>query len=328
MKATVFSTRKDERLYLEQAFTDMGVELEFEEVHLNAKTAELAKGSSAVLAFVNDSLDRACLERLVALNVKVVALRCAGFNNVDLDAAHQLGIAVVRVPAYSPYAVAEHALTLMLSLNRHLHKAYNRVREGNFLLDGLVGRDVHGKTVGVIGTGQIGTVFCRLLSGFGSRVLAYDPLPSSECLDMGVEYVDLSVLISESDFISLHCPLGPETRHIIDQDALAKIKSGAMLINTSRGGLVDTAAVIGALKDGSLGGLAIDVYEEEADLFFEDFSDQIITDDQLMRLTTFPNVIITGHQAFLTQEALHNIASISASNIQAVFAGNECPNSL
>lgn len=328
MKAIVFSARKDEKSYLINAFGASGHEVMFEEVHLNRKTAELAAGFDAVVVFVNDQLDESCLERLAELSVKTVALRCAGYNNVNLDAAKRLGLSVVRVPAYSPYAVAEHALTLLMTLNRHVHKAYNRVREGNFLLDGLVGRDIHRKTVGVVGTGNIGSVFCQIMRGFDCRLLAYDPNPSQDLIEQGVEYVELDSLLEQSDFISLHCPLTAQTHHLISERALALMKPKAMLINTSRGGLVDTKAVINALKQGGLSGLAIDVYEEEADLFFEDQSNRVIADDDLMRLMTFPNVIVTGHQAFLTEEALTNIAQTTANNLTCLEQNASCENQL
>ncbi|NRP15597.1 D-lactate dehydrogenase [Marinobacterium sp. xm-d-530] len=328
MKAIVFSARKDEKSYLIDAFEASGHEVMFEEVHLNRKTAELAAGFDAVVVFVNDQLDESCLERLAELSVKTVALRCAGYNNVNLDAAKRLGLSVVRVPAYSPYAVAEHALTLLMTLNRHVHKAYNRVREGNFLLDGLVGRDIHRKTVGVVGTGNIGSVFCQIMRGFDCRLLAYDPNPSQDLIEQGVEYVELDSLLEQSDFISLHCPLTAQTHHLISERALALMKPKAMLINTSRGGLVDTKAVINALKQGGLSGLAIDVYEEEADLFFEDQSNRVIADDDLMRLMTFPNVIVTGHQAFLTEEALTNIAQTTANNLTCLEQNASCENQL
>nr|WP_173481469.1 MULTISPECIES: 2-hydroxyacid dehydrogenase [unclassified Marinobacterium] len=328
MKAIVFSARKDEKSYLIDAFEASGHEVMFEEVHLNRKTAELAAGFDAVVVFVNDQLDESCLERLAELSVKTVALRCAGYNNVNLDAAKRLGLSVVRVPAYSPYAVAEHALTLLMTLNRHVHKAYNRVREGNFLLDGLVGRDIHRKTVGVVGTGNIGSVFCQIMRGFDCRLLAYDPNPSQDLIEQGVEYVELDSLLEQSDFISLHCPLTAQTHHVISERALALMKPKAMLINTSRGGLVDTKAVINALKQGGLSGLAIDVYEEESDLFFEDQSNRVIADDDLMRLMTFPNVIVTGHQAFLTEEALTNIAQTTANNLTCLEQNASCENQL
>lgn len=328
MKVLVYSTRKDERAFLADAFSGSGLLPQFEEIHLNARTAALAEGSEAVSVFVNDQVDASVIEVLAALGVRIIALRCAGYNNVDLEAAKQFSIQVVRVPAYSPYAVAEHAVALLLGLNRHIHKAYNRVREGNFALDGLVGFDLHGKSVGVIGTGTIGQVFCSIMRGFGSQVLAFDPNPNKSLIDAGVSYVALDELYQCSDVISLHCPLTPQTHHLIDNSAIARMKPGVLLINTSRGGLVDTQSVIKGLKSGHLGGLALDVYEEEADLFFEDLSDQVIADDDLMRLTTFPNVIITGHQAFLTREALQNIAQTTVSNLTLLAQAQPCDNQL
>lgn len=328
MKVLVYSTRKDERAFLADAFSGSGVLPQFEEIHLNARTAALAEGYEAVSVFVNDQVDASVIEVLAALGVRIIALRCAGYNNVDLEAAKQFSMQVVRVPAYSPYAVAEHAVALLLGLNRHIHKAYNRVREGNFSLDGLVGFDLHGKSVGVIGTGTIGQVFCSIMRGFGSQVLAFDPNPNQSLIDAGVSYVALDELYQCSDVISLHCPLTPQTHHLIDNSAIARMKPGVLLINTSRGGLVDTQSVIKGLKSGHLGGLALDVYEEEADLFFEDLSDQVIADDDLMRLTTFPNVIITGHQAFLTREALQNIAQTTVSNLTLLAQAQPCDNQL
>lgn len=328
MKVLIYSTRKDERAFLADAFKGSGLLAQFEDIHLNARTAALAEGCDAVSVFVNDQVDAQVIETLAGLGVRFIALRCAGYNNVDLDAAKRCSIAVVRVPAYSPYAVAEHAVALLLGLNRHIHKAYNRVREGNFSLDGLVGFDLHGKSVGVIGTGTIGQVFCSIMRGFGSKVLAFDPYPNQKLIDAGVSYVELDEIYRRSDVISLHCPLTPQTHHLVDDAAIAKMKPGALLINTSRGGLVDTQSVIKGLKSGHLGGLALDVYEEEADLFFEDLSDQVIADDDLMRLTTFPNVIITGHQAFLTREALQNIAQTTVSNLTLLAQAQPCDNQL
>jgi D-lactate dehydrogenase len=252
--------------------------------------------------------------------VRMVALRCAGFNNVDLAHAAQLGIGVGRVPEYSPHAVAEHTVALVLTLNRKIHRAHARVREGNFALDGLLGFDLHGRTVGVVGTGKIGECFLRIMAGFGCTLLAHDPVANPACQALGVRYVPLDELLRESDVVSLHCPLTPKTHHLIDGAALARMKRGAMLVNTSRGAVVDTRAVIGALKSGALGSLGIDVYEEEADLFFEDLSDRFIRDDVFARLLTFPNVLITGHQAFFTQEALAAIAATTLANLDAFEA--------
>jgi len=328
MRVLVFSARKDEREYLVKALEQSGHSLSFEEAHLNPRTASLAQGYDAISVFVNDRVDAEVINTLSELGIGVIALRCAGYNNVDLEAARAVSISVVRVPAYSPYAVAEHAVALLLALNRHIHKAYNRVREGNFSLDGLVGQDIHGKTVGVVGTGTIGQVFCQIMSGFGARILAYDPYPNEGCLSLGVEYVSLDDLYAQSDILSLHCPLTPESHHLINAESLALMKPGVILINTSRGGLVDTQSVIKGLKSRIIGGLALDVYEEEADLFFEDLSSEVIADDELMRLTTFPNVIITGHQAFLTREALDNIAQTTAHNLTELENGTCCHNQL
>jgi len=256
----------------------------------------------------------------------LIALRCAGYNNVDLTAAKKHGIAVVRVPGYSPYAVAEHTIGLMLALNRNLHRAYNRVREGNFALDGLLGFDVHGKTAGIIGTGKIGTVVAQILVGFGCPTAAFDPFPNERCRSLGVRYVNLDELLAQSDIITLHCPLTPENKHMIDATALQKMKPGVMLINTSRGALIDTAAVIEALKSGKVGYLGLDVYEEEEQIFFEDRSALIISDDVFSRLLTFPNVIITGHQAFFTREALENIAATTIDNITKFERGEKLEN--
>ena len=314
MRVAVFSTKGYDRRFLEAANEGLGHELVFLEPRLSEETAPLARGFPAVCAFVHDAMDRPMLERLSADGLRLVALRSAGFNHVDLAAAKDLGVTVARVPAYSPYAVAEHAVALILAVNRRLHRAYMRVREGNFALDGLLGFDLHGRTVGIIGTGRIGTVFARIMAGFGCRLLASDPYPNAEVAAVA-EYVDHDRLFAESDIIALHAPLTPETYHLIDERALAKMKRGVMLINTSRGALVDTAAVIEALKEGQVGHLGIDVYEEEADLFFEDLSGTVIKDDVFSRLLTFPNVFVTAHQAFFTEDALERIAWTTIENI-------------
>jgi D-lactate dehydrogenase len=319
MRVAVFNTKPYDKTFLSIANAGKH-ELFFLEPHLDASTAKLAQGCNAVCAFVNDTLDAPTLEQLAALGVRLVALRCAGYNQVDLPVAKKLGLVVARVPAYSPHAVAEHALALLLSLNRRIHKAYSRVRDGNFALDGLLGFDLHGKTIGVVGTGKIGAIFAKLLHGFGTRILAFDVRPNPEL--RFAEYVSLETLFAGSHVISLHCPLTPDTYHLVNAERLAKMQFGAMLINTSRGGLVDTPAVIEALKNGQLGALALDVYEEEADLFFENLSSRVIQDDVFSRLLTFPNVLITGHQAFFTQEALENIASTTIANISAFETGN------
>ena len=270
---------------------------------------------------MNDHLDAGVIETLARSGTRLIALRCAGYNNVDLAAARAHDIAVTRVPAYSPYAVAEHTVGLILALNRNLHRAYNRVREGNFALDGLLGFDLRGRTAGVIGTGRIGTVVAEILSGFRCRVLAFDPVPNEKCRQFGVHYVNFDELLVSSDIVTLHCPLTAENRYMIDAAAMARMKSGVMLINTSRGALLDTLAVIEALKSGQIGYLGLDVYEEEEQIFFEDRSGLIISDDVFSRLLTFPNVIITGHQAFLTRDALENIAATTIDNITKFESG-------
>lgn len=321
MRIAIFSAKKYDQTVFEEANQAFGHELTFFEVHLNRNTAQLARGFDAVCPFVNDDLSEPVLKVLAEEGVRLVALRSAGFNHVDLRAAAEYGVVVARVPAYSPYAVAEHAMALILTLNRRLHKAYSRVREGNFALDGLVGFDLHGKTVGVIGTGKIGCVFCKIVAGFGCTVLAYDVNPCSEAREVGASYVQLPELLEKSDIVALHLPLMPATFHLIDDKAVDRMKQGVMLINTSRGGLVDTRAVIAGLKKGKIGALGLDVYEEEADLFFEDMSGSVIQDDVFARLLTFPNVLITGHQGFFTREALHSIAETTLENARAFQSG-------
>jgi D-lactate dehydrogenase len=313
-RLAVFSHRAYERPFLEAAAAAAGIELLPITAPLTPMTASLARGVPAVSAFVGDDLSEATLQALAAGRTRLVALRCAGFNHVDVAAAARLGIAVARVPAYSPHAVAEHAVALMLALNRKLHRAYNRVREQDFSLDGLVGFDMNGKTAGIVGTGQIGEVACRILLGFGCTVLAHDPAPNPRCTAMGVRYVQLPELLRASDIVSLHCPLTPGTRHLIGREALDAMRPGAMLVNTSRGAVIDTRALIGSLKRGRIGSVGLDVYEEEGDLFFRDLSETVIQDDVFVRLVTFPNVLITSHQAFLTREALAAIAATTAGN--------------
>jgi D-lactate dehydrogenase len=325
MRCLLFSTKPYDQASF-AAIDPRGHDLVFQPSALTASTVALAAGFPAVCLFVNDQADRAVLTQLAAGGTRVIALRCAGFNNVDLVAAHELGLTVVRVPAYSPYATAEHAIGLMLMLNRKLHRAYNRVREGNFALDGLLGFDMHGKTAGVIGTGKIGSIACRILSGFGCRVLAHDVVENPQVRAVGGTYVSLNELLANCDIITLHAPLTPTTRHLIDDSAIARMKPGVMLINTSRGALVDTRAVIEGLKSGRIGALGLDVYEEEADLFFEDLSNTVIHDDVFARLQTFPNVVITGHQAFFTAEALRAIAETTLENISCLERGGVCAN--
>ncbi len=328
MRIAIFSTKPYDTAFLEQANLAHGHELVFFDARLGPKTTPLAQGCDGVCIFVNDCVDAAVAAALARAGVRLIALRCAGFNNVDLAAASAHGLTVVRVPAYSPHAVAEHTLALILSLNRRIHRAYARVREGNFTLDGLMGFDLVGRTVGVIGTGRIGAVVVRLLRGFDCRVLAYDVAPNPECVALGADYVSLGDLLRQSDIVTLHCPLAPETYHLIGQDALASMKPGVMLINTSRGALLDAAAAIEALKSGQLGALGLDVYEEEADMFFEDLSNRVLQDDIFARLLTFPNVLITGHQAFFTREALTAIAETTLANISAFARGADLPNAL
>ena len=325
MRAAVFSTKPYDRTFLNGANTAAGKphELGYFDAHLNVSTATLAQGATAVCPFVNDTVDTAVLQQLSELGVRLVALRGAGFNNVDLSAAEQLGIKVARVPAYSPHAVAEHAVALMLALNRKTHRAYARVREGNFSLDGLLGFDLFGKTVGIVGTGRIGMALARILQGFGCRLLAYDVRHDDTFAGLGREYVTLVELLSGSDIVSLQCPLSPQTTHLIDADAIAKMKPGVMLINTSRGAVVESRALISALKNGHIGYLCLDVYEEEGDLFFEDLSGQVLQDDVFARLLTFPNVLITGHQAFFTREAMEAIAETTLGNLTAFERSGE-----
>jgi D-lactate dehydrogenase len=315
MRVAAFSVKPYDRVSLATAAAGLPIEWAWFEPRLDRDTARLAEGATAVNCFVNDQLDAATLDILSAQGVKLITLRCAGFNQVDLAAAARLSLPVVRVPEYSPHAVAEHTIGLILMLDRRLHKAYNRVREGNFSLEGLLGFDLFGRTVGVVGTGRIGRRVAEILLGFGCRVLAYDPAPEPELAARGVAFMPLDGLLAEADIVTLHCPLKPNTRHLIDAAAIARMKRGAMLINTSRGGLVDTPAVIAALKTGQLGHLGLDVYEEEADLFFDDHSNAIIRDDIFTRLLTFPNVVITAHQAFFTQNALDAIASQTVRNL-------------
>ncbi len=321
MEVAVFSSKSYDECYLTEANQVYQHELQFYSAHLNPDTVSLAAGASIVCCFVNDCLNAQVLSALAAQGIKFIALRSAGYNHVDLDAAKALGIKVASVPAYSPYAVAEHAVGLVLVLNRKIHRAHTRVREGDFSLHGLLGFDLHGKTVGVIGTGKIGSVFARIMQGFGCHLLGYDIVENAECLQLGMQYVELDELLKQSDILSLHCPLTPETFHLIDVQALAKTKPGVMIINTSRGKIIDTVAAIDALKRQHIGYLGLDVYEEEADLFFEDLSDQIIQDDVFARLQTFPNVLITSHQAFFTKEAVRNIAATTLANINAFATG-------
>jgi D-lactate dehydrogenase len=326
VRVALFSALPHDRRTFTEANPAYGHDLGFYETALNEESVALAFGIPAVCAFVHDRLNADVLAMLASGGTELVALRCAGFNNVDLRAAAVHSITVMRVPAYSPHAVAEHAVTLMLALNRKVHRAYNRVREGNFALEGLAGFDMVGKTVGIVGTGAIGTVMTRIMAGFGCTVLAHDPAPSPAVEALGASYVDLGTLLEAADIVSLHCPLTPATHHLIDGRALGRMKPGAMLINTGRGAVVDTPAVIEALKAGRLGALGLDVYEEEGDLFFRDLSGQVLQDDVFSRLLTFPNVLITGHQGFYTREALEAIAHTTLVNVSAFERGEPSGN--
>lgn len=318
MRIVVYSAKPYDRQFFDAAARP-GMRMQYCEARLSPETVALAEGATAICAFVNDDLSRPVLEKLAEMGVRLIALRCAGFNQVDLATAEKLGLTVARVPAYSPYAVAEHTMALILSLNRKIHRAYNRVREGNFALDGLLGFDLHGKTVGIVGTGKIGAIFARIVAGFGCRLVGHDLRPNPDCEALGMEYVTREELFRTSDILALMCPLTPETRHLIRRETLPLLKKGVMLVNTSRGAIIDTQAAIAGLKDGTIGSLGIDVYEEEADLFFEDLSNDVLRDDVFARLLTFPNVLVTGHQGFFTQEALTNIADTTIGNIESFF---------
>lgn len=316
MKIAVFSSQPFDKEFLSRANQGYGYDLTYYEAGLNVQTAALANGFPIVCCFVTDRLDAAVLKILSQQGTQLIALRSAGFNHVDLTAAHQYKLTIARVPAYSPYSVAEFAVGLILSLNRKIHLAYHRVRDHNFSLSGLMGFDLRDKTVGVIGTGKIGEVFCEIMRGFGVKLLGYDPIENDQCLNLGLRYTSLNDLYQQSDIISLHCPLTPATHHLINPAALEKMKSGVMLINTGRGGLVDAKALVEALKKLKIGALGMDVYEEEEGLFFRDLSMAIIQDDIFVRLQTFPNVLITSHQAFFTVEALTHIAATTLKNVQ------------
>ncbi|WP_437922079.1 2-hydroxyacid dehydrogenase [Sphingobacterium sp. LRF_L2] len=316
MRIAFFSTQPYDRFFFEQENAEGKFSFQFYETHLGPHIVHAVEDVDAVCVFVNDKINQEVLSVLADRGVKVIALRCAGFNNVDLEAAKKYGIRVCRVPAYSPEAVAEHAVAMLLTLNRKTHKAYNRVREQNFSLNGLLGFNIHGRTIGVIGTGKIGKAFCRIMLGFGCKVWAYDVFEDLDLRNAGVTYVPLNQIFEQADIISLHCPLMPETKHLINEESLSKMKEGVVLINTSRGGLVDTKAVVEALKSQKLGGIAIDVYEQEEKIFFKDLSTVVIQDDVLQRLTSFPNVLLTAHQAFFTDEALTQIAKITLRNVK------------
>jgi len=321
MRVALFSTHPHDRSSFATANTRFGHEITYLEPRLTPQTSQLAAGFPVVCAFVNDELSAEVVDALADQRTTLLALRSAGFNHVDLEATARRGLTVVRVPAYSPHAVAEHTIGLMLALNRRLYRAYARVREGNFSLDGLLGFDMHGRTAGVVGTGRIGRIVALILRSLGCRVLAVDLAPDADCVAAGIEYVALPDLLAACDIVTLHCPLAPDTHHLIDEPAIKTMRPGVMLINTSRGALVDARAVVAGLKSGRIGFLGLDVYEEEADLFFQDLSARVIQDDVFARLLTFPNVLITGHQAFFTEDAIRNIAETTLANITAFERG-------
>ncbi len=328
MKVAVFSTKSYDRKYLEVANQQYHFEFEFFDFMLNEQTVKMAEGCEAVCIFVNDDGSRKVLEKLAEQGTKMVALRCAGFNNVDLQAAKELGIQVVRVPAYSPEAVAEHTVGLMMTLNRRIHRAYQRTREANFSLEGLIGFNMYKRTVGVIGTGKIGIATMRILKGFGMNILAFDPFKNPVVEEIGAKYVTLDELYAKSDVITLHCPATPENYHLLNKEAFDKMKDGVMIINTSRGSLIDTPEAIEALKRRKIGALGMDVYENERDLFFEDKSNEVILDDVFRRLSSCHNVLLTGHQAFLTEEALMNISDVTLHNIDCLQKSIVCENAV
>lgn len=328
MKIAVYNARNYDKRYFDRFNRKFGHELLYIDTHLDRDTLVLAGDAPAICIFVNDPVQEPLLESMRDRGVKMLALRSAGFNHVDIATANKLGILVANVPGYSPYAVAEHAAALTLGLVRRIVRAHARVREGNFSLEGLMGFDLHGKTVGVVGTGKIGTVFSRIMHGFGCELLGVDPVENAECRHLGMRYVPLQTLCRQSDIISLHCPLLPETRHLIDSDAIAEMRDGVCLINTSRGAVINTAAIIRGLKSGKIGYLGMDVYEEEDSLFFEDHSDTVLSDDIFARLLTFNNVLITGHQGFFTREAMTNITRTTLGNVAEFEKTGQCENTL
>ncbi len=326
MKVAIFNTKPYDREFFNLINEKYNHKLIFYECRLSIETIELAKGFPAVCVFVNDIIDENVLDFLAENGTKLIATRSAGFNHIDLNTATKLGLVIVRVPEYSPYAVAEHTVGLILSLNRKIHKAYSRVRNGNFSLEGLLGFDLHGKTVGIIGTGKIGCSVSKILKGFGCKILGYDINENPDCKNLGLEYLSFNEVLKESDILTLHCPLTPATHHIINKESINKMKNGVMIINTSRGPLLDTISIIAGLKSSKIGYLGLDVYEEEADLFFEDLSSKVIQDDIFSRLLTFPNVLITGHQAFFTKQALEKIVETTLFNITCFENNNELEN--
>lgn len=326
MKIACFSTKSYDRESFDRFLSDSDHSFSYFEAKLDKHTVSLAEGHEGICTFVNDPIDAAIIKRLSHLGIKLIALRCAGYNQVDLQAAAGHGIKIVRVPAYSPEAVAEHAFALILTLARKTHKAYNRVRENNFSLEGLTGVNIHGKTIGVIGTGAIGRAFCRIATGFGCQILAYDISENEEMKQLGVKYLPINEVLSNSHIISLHCPLTPQTHHLINSESIAHMQNGVALINTSRGALIETKAVIKALKTKKIGYLGIDVYEQEENIFFKNLSEEIMQDEHISRLMTFPNVLVTGHQAFLTKEALEQISKTTIGNITAYQRGEKLAN--
>ena len=327
MKIAFFDTHSYDKKSFVEANKAFNYEIDFRDYKLNENTAMTAQGFDVVCVFVNDVVNEAVIKTLADCGVKLIALRCAGFNNVDLKAAAAAGIKVVRVPAYSPYAVAEHGVALLMSLTRHIPQAYLRTKTANFNIEGLTGRDLFGLTAGILGTGKIGRIMADILMGFGMKIIAYDPFPNTKwAQEKSIEYVDLEEIFKRSDVLSLHCPLTEETKHIVNHDRMKMMKHDAVIINTGRGALIDSKALVHALKHGHIGGIGMDVYEEESKYFFSDWSTDIMTDDTLARLLTFPNVIITGHQAFLTTNALKNLADTTLENIKAFFSGNELVN--
>lgn len=325
-KVAFFSTQVYDSVFFEKYNADFGYELDFFDIQLNEQTVKLISNAEVVCVFVNDVVNESVIRQLAEKKVQIIALRCAGFNNVDLEAAKKYNLKVCRVPAYSPEAVAEYAMAMILTLNRKTHKAYNRVREQNFSLNGLLGFDLHGKTVGIVGTGNIGKAFARIVKGFGCKVLAFDLVPDSELERIGVSYVSLETIFKESNVISLHCPLNEKTKYLINEKSLSMMKDHVMIINTSRGALIQTLDVIHALKSGKVGYLGIDVYEQEEKLFFTDHSGDIIQDDAIQRLMSFPNVLVTAHQAFFTDEALTQIALVTFNNIESLLTQNDIDN--
>lgn len=326
MKIASFSTKSYDRASFDRILPESGHSMSYFDAKLDIRTLSLAEGHQAICSFVNDHIDAAMTKKMAKMGIRLIALRCAGYNQIDLKAAAEQGIKIVRVPAYSPEAVAEHAFALILTLARKTHKAYNRVRDNNFSIEGLTGVNIHGKTVGVIGTGAIGRAFCRIAKGFGCKVLAYDVVENEEMKQLGVQYLDIKEVLASSHIISLHCPLTPDTHHLINAESIALMQDGAALINTSRGALVETKAVIKALKTKKIGFLGIDVYEQEENIFFKNLSEEIMQDEQIARLMTFPNVLVTGHQAFLTKEALAQISSTTLANVTAFEKGEKLVN--